>query len=345
MVFDRFKRLSAAPVAVATTAIALSIGVVEPARAEGPAPASGVAAIVVKAVSTCFASAVRFTGLVVPRAEAVVNFNADGYEITDVLAGEGDTVKADQALVKLTRLSNGAPAGPAGAQQHAAGTTGGSTQQQQQQQQQPQQPSAMTLTAPAAGLISKSTAKLGAVAAPVPLPPPMGSGPLFRIIVDGRLEIEADVTSNDLPKLEVGQPGRARLENGHDVTGTVRAIMPEIDPNTQLGKVRLTLGSDPAIRAGMFARGTIDASHSCGVSIPRAAVQYRADGTTVQVVRDDNTVQTRHVRLGFFTDNDIEVQDGVKEGERVIANAGTSLHDGDQVKPMFADDIGQPGAR
>lgn len=94
----------------------------------------------------------------------------------------------------------------------------------------------------------------------------------------------------------------------------------------------------------MFAQGTIDASHSCGVSIPRAAVQYRTDGTTVQVLRN-NSVETRRVRLGFFTDSDIEVQDGVKEGELVIANAGTSLHDGDQVKPVFADDISQLGAR
>ena len=172
----------------------------------------------------------------------------------------------------------------------------------------------------------------------------MGSGPLFRIIVDNKQKIEAEVTSIHLPKLQVGQPARARLENRRDVSGTVRTIMPEIDPNTQLGKVRVTLGSDPTIRAGMFASGTIDASHSCGVSIPRSAVQYQTEGATVQVVRND-AVQTRHVRLGFFTDNDIEVQDGVKDGELVIANAGASLHDGDQVKPMFADDIGQPGAR
>jgi multidrug efflux pump subunit AcrA (membrane-fusion protein) len=337
MAFGKFKRLSATRVAIATAAIAVSIGVVGPAGTESRAQTSGVSAIVVKAASACFASAVRFTGLVVPRAEAVVNFNADGYEITEVLASEGDTVTAGQALVKLTRLSNGAATGSAGAQQQTAGATGGSAQQQQ--------PSVMTLTAPAAGVVSKSTAKVGAVAAPVPLPPPMGTGPLFRIIVDNKLEIEAEVTSVDLPKLEAGQPGRARLENGRDVSGKIRTIMPEIDPNTQLGKVRLTLDSDQATRAGMFATGTIDASRRCGVvSIPRSAVQYRTEGATVQVVRND-TVQTRQVRLGFFTDNDIEVQDGVKEGELVIANAGTSLHDGDQVKPMFADDISQPGAR
>ena len=218
---------------------------------------------------------------------------------------------------------------------HQAGTASNAAQQQ---------PATVTLTSPAAGLVSKSTAKIGAVPAAVPLPPPMGAGPLFRIIVGNKLEIEAEVASVHLPKLDIGQPAHVRLENGRDATATIRAIMPEIEPTTQLGKVRLTLDNDPAIRAGMFAQGTIDASHSCGVSIPRAAVQYRTDGTTVQVLRN-NSVETRRVRLGFFTDSDIEVQDGVKEGELVIANAGTSLHDGDQVKPVFADDISQLGAR
>jgi hypothetical protein len=88
----------------------------------------------------------------------------------------------------------------------------------------------------------------------------------------------------------------------------------------------------------MFAGGTIEASHSCGVSIPRSAVEYRTEGSTVQVVRN-TTVATRHVGLGFFSDTDIEVKDGVEEGDLVIANAGTSLHDGDEVRPIFADEL------
>src|SRR5579864_6980956 len=264
MVFDKSRSLSAARVAVSMSVFAAAIGVAVSASTEIRAQAAGVSAIVVKAASSCFASSIRFTGLVVPRAEAVVNFNIDGYQITEVLVGEGDTVNVDQAMVKLTRLSNGGPAGAGGAQQQQPqGTAAGSAQQQ---------PATMTLTSPVAGIVSKSTAKVGAVAAAIPLPPPMGPGPLFRIIVGNKLEIEADVASVHLPKLDVGQPARARLENGRDVSATVRAIMPEIEPATQLGKVRLTLGSDPAIRAGMFARGAIDASHSCGISIPRSAV-------------------------------------------------------------------------
>ena len=201
------------------------------AGTEGRAQTSGVSAIVVKAASACFASAVRFTGLVVPRAEAVVNFNMDGYVISRSAGWRRRHGYRRSGAGEVDAPVQWRPCRAGGAQQQSAGTAANAAQQQ---------PATMTLTAPAAGLVSKSTAKIGAVAAAVPLPPPMGSGPLFRIIVGNKLEIEAEVTSVHLPKLEVGQPAHARLENGRDVSATVRIIMPEIEPNTQLGKVRLT---------------------------------------------------------------------------------------------------------
>jgi multidrug efflux pump subunit AcrA (membrane-fusion protein) len=90
----------------------------------------------------------------------------------------------------------------------------------------------------------------------------------------------------------------------------------------------------------MFARATIDANRSCGVSIPKSAL----DHSTVQVVKD-NIVEKRRVQVGLFSDTDIEIREGVKEGEIVVANAGTSLHDGDKVKAMFADDFDRARGR
>ena len=327
MASGRSKTAQAAKIALAGAAVGAGIGLLALPGAPGRAQTPNISAVVVKATHACFASAIRFTGLVVPRAEAVVNLNIAGYEISEILVKEGDTVTSGQALAKLTRLGGAGANGPPGGQGAGAAAL--------------QQPATMTLNAPAAGLVSLSTAKIGTVAAALPLPPPMGPKPLFEIIVDNKIEIEADVPSIQLPKLSSGQLARVHLENGRDFSGKIRTIFPEIDRKTQLGKVRISIDSDPAIRAGMFASGTIDASHSCGVSIPRAAVQYQTEGTTVQVVRN-TMVETRHVRLGFYSDNTIEVLSGVKEGELVIANAGTSLHDGDHVTPQITD---QPEAR
>jgi hypothetical protein len=84
----------------------------------------------------------------------------------------------------------------------------------------------------------------------------------------------------------------------------------------------------------MFARASIDAKRSCGVAVPRTAI----DHLTVQVVKG-NTIETRNVRVGLVSDTNIEILDGLDVGETVVADAGSSLHDGDQVKTVFADEL------
>jgi multidrug efflux pump subunit AcrA (membrane-fusion protein) len=339
MAFTRITDPTARSFLAKTCLIAAAASFLAAPWCEAHAQSSGVSVLVVKAANGCFSSEVRFTGLVVPRAEAIVNFNMDGYEISAVLVAEGDGVTAGQVLARLTPVASSVSAEgaggvrgattPSGGGGTAASETGGG-----------RQASNMALRAPANGVISHSHAKIGDVAAAVPLPPPFGPEPAFRIIVGNELEVEADVLSIHLAKVKNGQLARIRLDNGRELTGHVRAVLPEIDRKTQLAKVRLAIESDPAVRAGMFAEGNIDASHSCGVSIPRSAVQYESDGTTIQVVRND-VVEMRRVRTGLFSDDKIEVRDGVKDGELVIANAGTSLHDGDRVKPIFRDEISQ----
>jgi len=135
-------------------------------------------------------------------------------------------------------------------------------------------------------------------------------------------------------KLNPSAPARISIDDGPELNGRVRLVAPMIDPRTQLGRVRIAVFRDPSVRIGMFARATINAANSCGVSIPRKAV----DHLIVQVVRD-NAVEIRRVQTGLVSDTSVEIRDGVKEGEIIVANAGTSLHDGDQVKPVFADDV------
>jgi hypothetical protein len=54
----------------------------------------------------------------------------------------------------------------------------------------------------------------------------------------------------------------------------------------------------------------------------------------VQVIRN-GVVETRRIRTGLRSDTDIEIRDGVTEGDVLVASAGTSLHDGDAVKPVY----------
>jgi RND family efflux transporter MFP subunit len=185
--------------------------------------------------------------------------------------------------------------------------------------------------------VTRSTAKVGATASPQ-------SEPLFNILVGSELELQVEVPSIHVPKLQPGETARISIDGGVELPGRVRLVAPDINEKTQLGHARLAVGSDPSLKIGMFGRAVIDASRSCGVMVPRSAVDYRTDGTTVQIVRG-RTIETRRVTVGLLSEDNAEIREGVKEGDTVVAHAGTSLHDGDKVKPIMSTDIEQTRGR
>jgi multidrug efflux pump subunit AcrA (membrane-fusion protein) len=257
--------------------------------------------VVAKAVNACFSDLVRVTGFVVPRKEAVVGVDQEGSKVTDLLVREGDIVTENQELARLT-------AAPASPQNPGA------------------KPGPISLRAPAAGLVTQVNTILGAPASPQ-------VGPMFRIAVNNEIELDAEVPGIHMLKLNPGATTRISRDGTPDLIGRVRLVLPEISRSTQLGHVRISLANNPSLKVGMFARANIDARRSCGIAVPRAAI----DHLTVQVVKGD-IVETRKVKVGLVSDTSTEILEGLDVGEIVVADAGTSLHDGDQIKTTFADD-------
>jgi multidrug efflux pump subunit AcrA (membrane-fusion protein) len=265
-----------------------------PAEKETPTKAL---VIVTKSANACFSDLVRVTGFVVPRREAVVGVDQEGSRVSELLVREGDMVTDNQELARLTPAGGGARSAPT------------------------------SLRAPAAGLVIQVRALAGAPASPQ-------AGPMFRIAIDNEIELDAEVPAFHMLKLNPGVPARISRDDAPDLVGRVRVVSPQIDRTTQLGHVRISLTSNPSLKIGMFARANIDAKRSCGVSVPRTAI----DHLTVQVV-NGTTVETRNVRVGLVSDTSIEILEGLDAGEIVVADAGSSLHDGDQIKAMFAEDL------
>src|ERR1700727_1710290 len=263
--------------------------------------------IVTKSTNACFSDLVRGTGFIVPRREAVVGVDQEGSRVSELLVREGDTVTENQELARLTP-----PPAPPGAPGSGPKTS---------------------LRAPAAGLVTQVNTIVGAPASPQ-------AGPMFRIAVNNEIDMDAEVPAVHMLKLNPGATVRISRDNGPDIVVGVRPVSPQIDRSTQLGQVRITLPSNPSLKIGMFAQASIDAKRSCGVAIPRTAI----DHLTVQVVKG-NPVETRKVKVGLVSDTSIEILEGLDVGEIVVADAGSSLHDGDQIKTMFAEDIDRTRVR
>lgn len=185
------------------------------------------------------------------------------------------------------------------------------------------------IKAPEGGVVSRRTARIGALAT-------SAAEPLFRIIANGEIELEAEAPEIYLPRLSVGQPARIDVAGLKPREGKVRLVSPEVDRSTRLGKVHIFIGQDDALRVGSFARATIQTSSKDGLAVPSTAVLSRDSGPTVQVVKDGR-VESRRVTTGMSNGGKVEILDGLAEGELVVLRSGTLLRDGDTVRPMLAD--------
>ncbi len=183
------------------------------------------------------------------------------------------------------------------------------------------------IRAPEAGIVNRRTARVGGMASGV-------GEPLFRLIARGEIELEGEVPEGWLPRIKVGDPARLDLDDGRELAGKVRRVYPEVDRTTRLGKVRIALGDDPALRIGAFGRGSVEVARRTGVSVPVSSLLFSADGSAGVLAVRDGRVEARKVVTGLSADGFSEVRSGLSAGETVVARAGSFLRDGDRVRAV-----------
>ncbi len=180
---------------------------------------------------------------------------------------------------------------------------------------------------PVDGVISRRSAKLGATASAI-------GEPLFRVVVDGAVDLEADVPEQFIARLAVGMPAEIHAP-GIDaaIAGKVRLVSEEIDKASRTGKVRIALAPASAARVGAFASGQVTIATSDGLGVPSTAVQRDADSARLLVVKN-NLIEGRKVTLGISEGDEVEIRSGLGEGESVVARSAAFLRPGDRVRPM-----------
>ena len=98
------------------------------------------------------------------------------------------------------------------------------------------------IKAPVSGLIiSRSVTKGQIVAA---------GTELFRMVREGRLELDAQVPETDPPALRAGQTATITSNEGVATSGTIRIVTPEVDAQTRLGLARITLSPGSGLKPG-----------------------------------------------------------------------------------------------
>ena len=183
--------------------------------------------------------------------------------------------------------------------------------------------------APVAGTIATSTAVIGAIAS-------AKGEALFSIIARAEFDLVGMVPAADIAKLAVNQPARIRIVGAGEIDGKVRRVAPSVEPNSQLGQVVVALTTNRRLLLNSAARAMITTGRNCNnVSVPLTAVLYGSAGTVVQVARRSR-VETRRVEVGLMSGGNVEIRDGINDGDIVVARAGALLREGDPVRPVGA---------
>lgn len=186
----------------------------------------------------------------------------------------------------------------------------------------------VTVQSPVAGTISASTAAVGAVAS-------AKGEALFSVIARSEFDLVGLVPTRDLAKLAVNQPARIKVIGAGDVDGKVRRLSTTVQPDSQLAQAFIGITTVRRLLVNSSGRALITTGQSCGVSVPLTAILYGTAGTVVQVVKRAR-VETRRVETGLMSGGQVEIREGIAEGDIVVARAGALLREGDPVRPVMA---------
>ncbi|UCC47388.1 MAG: efflux RND transporter periplasmic adaptor subunit [Gemmatimonadota bacterium] len=186
---------------------------------------------------------------------------------------------------------------------------------------------AVVLTTPFDGVVTDILENRGTVPSP--------GDPLVRVSDLSRIQVRLQVSPGQARELAIGQPA---VLHSHGLEGQVTRIALQADPETRLLEVELTFPGAAAAQ-GVVPESLVRAQVEVGrrescLVVPQSAVRE----SVIWVVDADELAHRREVRLGLRGNGNVEVLDGLADGERVVVAGASLLSEGARTRV-----VGGPG--
>jgi RND family efflux transporter MFP subunit len=186
------------------------------------------------------------------------------------------------------------------------------------------------IKAPIDGVISKRHVQAGEKLAP--------DMPVYSIVNLSELTLEAQVPASEVPRVKVGQDVKFRVDGfaQREFHGKVARINPATETGSRAMLVYIAVrNDDSALRAGMFAKGSIVTDRSAVAPVvPLAAIRSDKDGQQIVYKVEQGKLLAQPVKIGLRNEEEgyAEVQEGLQQGAHVIISRLDSLKPGAAVK-------------
>jgi Cu(I)/Ag(I) efflux system membrane fusion protein len=171
------------------------------------------------------------------------------------------------------------------------------------------------LMAPASGVIVELGAREGVAVTP--------GMTLFRIAGLAKVWAVAEIPEVQAVRLIPGQKVKAALQAdaSQAFDGELKEILPEVSASTRTLKARFEVdNAQGKLTPGMLLRLQVSGATSTRLVVPAEAVIRTGRRAVVIVRKDTGAFEPRDVSLGADLGDDIEVLQGLAEGEQVVAS-------------------------
>ncbi len=183
------------------------------------------------------------------------------------------------------------------------------------------------LTADADGVIAGINAEAGQVVS--------AGQPVITLVKGNEREIEINVPESRVDEIRSASQVEVSFWAlpGVTSTGAVREVSPVADKTTRTYKVRISLADLPAtVHLGMTANVTVsNPTGQKAVTIPLTAIYQTGDVPNVWVVQD-GVVHLRPIKVGAFGDQQVQVLEGLQNGDVYVTAGVQKLREGQRVR-------------
>lgn len=179
------------------------------------------------------------------------------------------------------------------------------------------------IKSPISGIVVNKNINSGEIASPT------SASPIITIADTSVLKLKGTIGQEMLPLLSAGQEIDVIVDiyNDKPIKGKIESIGPMAVSTGALFPIEISIENSEGIEAGLSAHASIGLSEEKGVVVPVSSV-VQNDGKSYVYVIKDNIASKRIVTLGLKNDKEIEVLQGLEQGEKVAATNVNSLFDG-----------------
>ncbi|WP_214225417.1 efflux RND transporter periplasmic adaptor subunit [Pedobacter sp. B4-66] len=154
--------------------------------------------------------------------------------------------------------------------------------------------------------------------------------PILRLEGYGQLWVEADVYPNEAKNIKMGQKVKVVIAGWEDQPQemTVSFITPALQSGTQLTQIRGSIPNpqhqwQPGLQANVFLPSE---SKSNVLTLPVDAVVRDGKGMHVWIKNGKDSFEPRLVKTGQENNNEVEIAEGLKNGDQVVVTGAYLLY-------------------